>query len=255
MLSKLWRIPATGFCFAVFGLGGVLIRLFGFPLLNLFVWKTAHRTKIARFIVHVFFQFFLGLMKFVRVLSYELHGVEKLQRKGLLVLANHPSLIDVVILISLIPQANCVVKSAVGKNPFMRGPVRAANYIINDEGVSMVDDCRASFAQDNTIVIFPEGTRTGQDGHIELKRGAANVAVRCRRPVTPVVITCVPATLQKKQPWYQVPPKKAHFTITVHDDIPVESFYDPSTSEPIAVRQLNSTLQSFFVQETRRAAV
>ena len=77
-------------------------------------------------------------------MTYQIEGGERLQRDGLLVLANHPTLIDVVCLISLLPNADCVVKRAVARNPFMRGPVRAAGYISNDDGAGLVDDCVAA---------------------------------------------------------------------------------------------------------------
>ena len=93
-------------------------------------------------------------------MTYQIEGGERLQRDGLLVLANHPTLIDVVCLISLLPNADCVVKRAVARNPFMRGPVRAAGYISNDDGAGLVDDCVAAVHAGGTLVIFPEGTRS-----------------------------------------------------------------------------------------------
>lgn len=251
-LDRWWRIVATGFCFFVFGGGGVVLALC-FPLLWL-VRDTQRRLRVSRFVVHHFFRFFIGLMNFVRVLDYELHGVDKLQRPGLLILANHPSLIDVIFIISLIPQSGCVVKSALARNPFTRAPVRAAGYITNDAGLALVDDCRAALDRSETIVVFPEGTRTPMSGEIELQRGAANVAIRCRKPVTPVVITCEPRGLAKSQQWYEVPPKRMHFTIRVHDDLQVDPFLESGVAEPVAVRRLNEHLKAFFEQESRRAA-
>ena len=199
MLNRAWRIVATGFCFFVFGSGGALLGLFGMPILLFFVRDPARRVRVSRFIVHHFFRFFIGLMNFVRVLSYEVHGVERLQRPGLLILANHPTLIDVIFIISLIPQSGCVVKSALVRNPFTKAPVRAAGYITNDTGLALVEDCRAALASQETLVIFPEGTRTPLSGEVQLQRGAANVAIRCRKAVTPVVIQVNPRTLTKGQ--------------------------------------------------------
>lgn len=252
MLERAWRIVATGFCFFVFGAGGVALGLC-FPVLLLFR-EPGRRQRLSRVIVHHFFRFFIGLMNFVRVLSYELHGVERLQRPGLLILANHPSLIDVIFIISLIPQSGCVVKSALVRNPFTRAPVKAAGYITNDAGLAMVDDCRAALEKQETLVIFPEGTRTPLTGEVQLQRGAANVAIRCRKPVTPVVITAYPRGLAKTQKWYQVPPKRMHFVIRVHDDLQVDPFLESGTAEPVAVRRLNEHLKSFFEQESGRAA-
>lgn len=257
MLEKLdvaWRIVATGFCFLVFGLAGLALGLLCVPVLLIFFRDPKQRTRGARFIVHHFFRFFIGLMHFVRVLDYELYGLEKLQRPGLLILANHPTLIDVIFIISLIPQSGCVVKSALARNPFTRGPVKAAGYITNDAGIAMVDDCRAHLEQNETIVIFPQGTRTPMSGEIELQRGAANVAIRCRKPITPVSITCIPRGLAKSQKWYQVPKRRMHFTIRVHDDLQLDPFLEPGTAEPLAVRRLNAHLKTFFEQESGRAA-
>jgi 1-acyl-sn-glycerol-3-phosphate acyltransferase len=254
LLDRAWRIVATGFCFFVFGSAGVLLGLFCVPVLLLFFRDPARRTRASRFIVHHFFRFFIGLMNFVGVLDYELHGIERLQRPGLLILSNHPSLIDVIFIISLIPQSGCVVKSALARNPFTRAPVRAAGYITNDAGLALVDDCRAHLAGDETIVIFPEGTRTPLTGQVELQRGAANVAIRCRKAVTPVVITCNPRGLAKTQKWYRVPQKRMHFVIRVHEDLQVDPFLESGVAEPVAVRRLNEKLKSFFEQESGFAA-
>lgn len=254
MVDRAWRIVATGFCFFVFGSAGLLLGLFCVPVLLLFFRDQGRRLHASRFIVHHFFRFFIGLMNFVGVLDYELYGIEKLQRPGLLILANHPTLIDVIFIISLIPQSGCVVKSALARNPFTRAPVKAAGYITNDAGLALVDDCRTALAAQETLVIFPEGTRTPLSGEVELQRGAANVAIRCRKAVTPVVITCNPRGLAKSQKWYRVPPQRMHFVIRVHEDLQVDPFLESGTAEPVAVRRLNEQLRSFFEQESGRAA-
>lgn len=249
-LDHAWRVVATGFCFVVFGLGGAVLGLAS-PVLWLIPGRD-RRTRVARFLVHHWFRFFIGLMRFVGVLSYELHGVERLRQPGLLVLANHPSLIDVVFLVSLIPQAGCVVRANLLKNPFTRGPILAAGYVTNDAGVALVDDCRHTLETGSTLVIFPEGTRTPRSGEVRLQRGAANVAVRCRHPITPVTFHVEPRMLCKGEPWYRVPPRRGHYTITVHPELAPPAL-GPDDAEPLAVRRLNAQLHDFFQQEARRA--
>jgi len=123
-----YRALATGFCFAVFGLGQLLLGLTVFPVILFLVREAPRRRKLAKLGIHYSFKAFVGLMRFTRVLDYRCNGLQRLERPGLLVLANHPSLIDVVFLISFLRQADCVVKGSLFKNPFIRFAVSGAGF-------------------------------------------------------------------------------------------------------------------------------
>ena len=250
-LDRAWRIFATAVAFSVFGVGGVLLRVIVFPCLELGVRDQARRVRYARLVIHYAFRAFIELMRLLGILRYRIDGLEKLGGRGQLVLANHPTLIDVVFLISLLPNADCVVKSSLARNPFTRGPVRATNYICNDEGAGLIQDCIASVKLGNSLVIFPEGTRTPVDGSMKLQRGAANIAVRGACDITPVTIRCSPLSLTKGLPWWKVPHRRMQFTISVHDAIPVAPFLERAEGEAaIAARHLTDYLQHHFSTET-----
>ncbi len=242
-LDHAWRVFGTGLSFVAFGLGGLLLGVLVMPVLLLMRDPVARRRR-ARRVVQVAFASHLRLMRGLGVMTYEIEGGERLQRDGLLVLANHPTLIDVVCLISLLPNADCVVKRAVACNPFMRGPVRAAGYISNDDGAGLVDDCVAAVHAGGTLVIFPEGTRSVPGQPPRLQRGAANIAVRGRIDVTPVRITCSPPTLTKGQKWYRVPSRRFHVRLQIGEDIPIAPFLaedDSPRGEPWRHAALPST--------------
>lgn len=252
-IERAWRILATAIAFTTFGIGGLLLRLVYFPMLNLLVVDTARKSRLARAMVSRCFRVFIGLMRVLGILRYRIIGAEKLNRSGLLILANHPTLIDVVFLISLVPNADCVVKARLKRNPFISGPVRATNYICNDSGADLIEDCIRSLQTGSNLVIFPEGTRTPLDGHMHLQRGAANIAVRGGIAITPVLIECCPRSLTKGLPWWQVPATRMQFSIEVRDDIAVQPFLDQAGGEAaIAARRLTDHLQSYF--ETERPA-
>lgn len=244
-LNYIWRIVATGLSFLVFGIGGMVQWLLVFPCLNLFVRDPARRSRLARELIRRSFAMFVRLMRRMGVLTYDIRGAERLQRKGLLVLANHPTLLDVVFLISLIPDADCIVRSGLARNLFTRGPIKASGYVCNDSGSGLVDDCIASVRSGKNLVIFPEGTRTPRDGHRHLHRGAAYIALRGCRSVTPVVICCSPPTLSKGEPWYRVPSRCFHVTVAVGVDLPVAPFL-AGTTEAIAARRLTDHLAAYF---------
>jgi 1-acyl-sn-glycerol-3-phosphate acyltransferase len=141
----------------------------------------------------------------------------------LLILANHPTLLDIVFLMAFVRRADCIVKSGLWRNPFMRGPVKAAGYIRNDHGVGLLDACIAAIGRGENLVIFPEGTRTSSDGAIKLKRGAAHIAVRSACRVAPVLIRCAPPMLVKGNRWWRLPSKRVRYRFEVRDDIDVQA--------------------------------
>ncbi len=253
-LSHAWRVLATGLSFALFGIGGLFLRVIVFPLLALCVREPGARQRAARASIRISFRAFVAVMRGLGVLRYEVHGLDKLEREGQLILANHPTLIDTVFLIAFVPNADCIVKGALWNNPFTGGPVRAARYINNDRGPELIEDCIASLRAGGNLIIFPEGTRTPRGGAAELKRGAANVAVRGARPITPVVIRCSPPTLGKGDKWWHVPPRQAHFRIEVKDDIGIDPFRAGETSDVVAARRLTEYLQQFFMKEGQHHA-
>lgn len=252
-LNRGWRVLATGLSFALFGIGGLLLWFAVFPLLRLLVRDSARCARIARGLIQRCFRIFIGFMRVMGVLSWEAHGIERLQRSGLLVLANHPSLLDVVFLGALVPDAVCLVKAAVLRNPFMRGPVLASGYLGNDDGPGLVADCVAALQAGSNLIIFPEGTRTPIGVELgPFQRGAANIALRGGRAVTPVSIRCQPPTLKKGQQWYDVPSRRMHFCIEVGPDLPVAAA-DDSAHQPLAARQLSERWRDHFLGELRRA--
>ena len=248
--AERWRrILATGFCFACFGVGGIMMRVFIFPLVRLLIWKPEDRSWIARRLIHHSFRGFIAMVRACGVFSYEVHGLHKLRRKGLLIVANHPSLADILFLIAFVKNADCIVKADLARNPFTSGPVLTAGFTCNDSGPGLIRDCLTSLRAGGNLIIFPEGTRTARGGNIRLKRGAANVAVRGRIDVTPIRIRVDPPMLWKGVPWWRVPARRGHFVIEVGDDIIVDNFLEGGVSEALAARRLNLYLTKYFASE------
>ncbi len=122
-LDYLRRLAGTGLSFVLFGAGGVVIGVIAFPLICLISRGDARRRIRARWLIHKAFALHLGTMKFLGVLDYRIDGLEQLhQSRGELIVANHPTLIDVVFLISQLPQADCIVKATAVEQPVYARP-------------------------------------------------------------------------------------------------------------------------------------
>jgi 1-acyl-sn-glycerol-3-phosphate acyltransferase len=243
-----WRLLATAASFTLFGLGGLCLRLVVFPLLNCLPGDARTHRRRARQTVARLFWFFVRFMARTGVLTYDIQGAEKLGRPGQMIIANHPSLIDVVFLIGLVRHANCVVKKSLWENPFTRGPLGSTEYISNDGSMDMLDGAAAALQGGQTLIIFPEGTRTQPGQAPAFHRGAAAIALRGAKLVTPVTIQVSPSTLTKAEPWYRIPQRRVHFSLRVGADIDPQAFAAQGPA-PMASRKLNDFLHQYFIKE------
>lgn len=248
-----WRLVATGMAFTLFGLGGLLLRLVVFPLQRVLPANAATRRRRARSTIHWAFRQFVRFMVYTGILEIEFVNGERLGQPGQMIIANHPSLLDVVFLIAQVDEANCIVRHGLAKNGFTRGAVRNAEYITNDESFDMLDRAAQSLRDGDTLIVFPEGSRTPPGQMPQFHRGACAIALRGARSVVPVVIHMNPRSLSKGEPWYHIPARRMHYRIVVGEPL------DPAQwasrhSTPIAGRKMNDYLHHYFQQELTHEA-
>ncbi len=244
------RLAGTAISFATFGIGGLFLALFVFPVVSLQSREPEQRHRRARRIISASFRLFLALMYRLRVLDLELHDLDTLRaQRGTLVVANHPSLIDIILLLAHIDQGTCVVKQALWHNPFLGGVVRAAGYISNKDNVAMIDDCARALRRGETLVVFPEGTRTEPGQPLNLRRGAAAIALRSGAEVRLVHIRCHPTTLTKSEHWYEIPPRRPCFSLRVGDNLDVGEYLALDLPASVTARRLTAVLQQELTKD------
>ena len=241
-----WRIFATGACFVLFGIGGLILGLLVFPAVLLLPGEAARRRTRLRTLVQRAFRLFVRVMNGLGGISYEFHGSERLGRPGQLIIANHPTLVDVVLIVAFTPAPCCVIKAAMFRNPFTRSVVRAAGYISNSPTDEMLHCAAAALRSGDALVMFPEGTRTRPGQPLHFLRGAASVAVHAADVLTPVYIRCEPVVLPKFAPWYRVPSQRPHFTLEVGEDIDLAAYR--GLPPPRASRLLNDWLLGHYTE-------
>jgi len=246
-LNFAWRLFATGFCFSAFGIGGMFMGYLILPLIHLLSRNRRIANRRCQYLVHLSFRLFIGVMRGLRVLSYEMVGREQLhQSDSKLIVSNHPSLIDIVFIVSLLPQAVCAVKKAAWSNPFMAGVMWATGYVPNDEPMRFIDDCVENVQDGQRLVIFPEGTRTVPGQPMKLRRGAATIIAKSAQSFIPIHITSDPTTLTKAEKWYQIPHRKVHFKIVIGGSYDPRSMLVGETSLVRTNRKVNEVLKTLL---------
>jgi 1-acyl-sn-glycerol-3-phosphate acyltransferase len=246
MLDRGSRRFGTGLSFVTFGVGGTLLSVTLFPFLRLISPDRMIAQRRINSAMRRVMGLFIWFMRSLGLLTYELHGLERLARSGQLIVANHPTLIDVVFLVWLTPEAGCVVKRALWRNPVLRWPVIWAGYIPNTEGAQLVQDCARVLKGGRSLLVFPEGTRSVPGKPLALKRGAAQVALASGADVLPVTIVCDVPFLTKGSHWYRVPARRPHFTITVGQPIPAGRYMGDNQPNSIVARHLTTQLAAHF---------
>jgi len=168
---------------------------------------------------------FIAWTSFARLFHVRFHDLERLPSngEGLVVAANHPGLTDITCLLARLPEAICIFKPAIRRNPILGAAARRAGYLANDGGHDGLRRVAEAVAAGRTLVVFPEGTRTPPGAILgALKSGFIVIARRAGVPIQLVHVACTRPVLGKGWPWWRPQPLPATADITVGPRIRIE---------------------------------
>ncbi len=130
-------------------------------------------------------------------------GKEHLGWRGpAVIVANHASLIDILVLFGLFRPFKWVSKAENFKIPFVGWNMHLNRYVSLVRGdrasvVKMLGECSALLRKGSPVLFFPEGTRS-QDGNLRpFKDGAFELALEHGVPLIPVAVHGTGAALPK----------------------------------------------------------
>jgi 1-acyl-sn-glycerol-3-phosphate acyltransferase len=248
-LEKRWRLLQTGLSFAVFG--GVVLGL-AFVAIPASRWLARGREPDdlrAQRWIHRGARVFVGFMRGIGLMRLERVDTGRLRAGGpLLVVANHPTLFDLPVILSCMPQADCIVGAEWAENFFLRRVVVAAGYGRNDDGSSVIRACRRHLEAGRSVVIFPEGTRSPAGGLGPFQAGAAFVALQTGRELVPVLLSCEPPSQSKGRSWYDVPAGRLHVRVRVGEPVAPQPMRYRGVDLAQAARRLTAELREVFLK-------
>lgn len=247
-----WRLCATGMAFVVFGLCGFLFSVVVFPL----AWLWPHRASRQRAVttvIHWFFRALVFALRRVGVMELEVTGSGALRAGGpAIIVANHPTYLDVMVLLSLTPNACCVVKNAHWGNPCFWGIVRAAEYVSNADPADIVEAGARQLDAGYTMIIFPEGTRSPAPNRLHaFSRGFAHMALKAGSDasIVPVLMDCDPPAFTKQMRWYDVPSRAFRIRVNVLEPLGVGQLAAADDASPaLAARSVTSAVEAHITQ-------
>jgi 1-acyl-sn-glycerol-3-phosphate acyltransferase len=244
-----WRVALRAIGFASFGLLSSGVGFIVLPLQRLVArWRgldTGDDLR-AQYAIHLGARLWVRFAQACGIASVSVRGADALRTGPVVVVANHPSLIDTPILLSLMPQADLLVNAAWGDNPFLRRCVAGARYLRAEQGAVMVRHAIARLREGRMLVIFPEGSRTPPKGLRRFERGAAQIALHAGCDIVPIVIRVHPRTLMKGQRFTDLPDHCPEWRVEVGPPIHPADHLRSGEGSSAAARRVTAALQDYF---------
>ncbi len=216
----------------------------------LLVWLATAAFDRRLVLLHRFTCFWASLYTWLNpVWQVRIWGREKIKRnRTYVMIANHQSLLDILVLFRIFRHYKWVSKIENFRVPCIGWNMSLNRYIKLRRGdrksvESMMRECRDNLDSGNSIMMFPEGTRS-PDGRLKkFKPGAFLLAQRARVPLLPIVIEGTAEALPKRGFLLQ---GRHRIKVRIMDEIPYETFRDRT------VEELTSEMEAYFARALER---
>jgi 1-acyl-sn-glycerol-3-phosphate acyltransferase len=229
-VPRFLRIPLSGLAFLLFYGGASVIAWILLPIVH---WRIRHlspseqREAIDAFMLRNY-QWSIRFMAGFGLMRYRMPEIDlaKLPPPPWVVVANHPTLIDVLFIKAALPGVVVLVKAALFREPSLRRLFEASGDFKGPElddqelgGTAVLDIFVDRLRAGRSVLVFPEGTRSPAWRLRRFRRGAAEAAIRAGVPIVPFFVLADPPVLKKGDKWYQMPAKVPWFDIEMLEPI------------------------------------
>lgn len=196
--------------------------------------------RVGRIAIMRGFHLFLATLQLSGRMKFDLHELDALRdEKSLIIAPNHPSLWDVVLINSRLPDVASVMKAEIIGNLFLGAGARLARYIHNQSTRQMIMLAMDDLQRGGNVLLFPEGTRTIAHPIGPLKGSIGVIACRAKASVQTVFIETDSPFLTKGWPVYKKPPMPMTYRIRLG-----RRFEAPANSAAFMIE-----LEQYFTKE------
>lgn len=225
-LKRFYRSVMIVFLFAFFGVGALFERYIVFPF---------QKSKKQNYdTLYKSWKFFVNLLEKTGMINLKVENVEKIEKiKNSIIVSTHPSFIDIVILMSLIPNTTCFVAQRLADNLFLKGMVKRL-FIIEGKSTDIwINEACEKLDSGLNIVIFPMGIRHRKNECPKIRRGTALLAQKSKKNIVAINMETSFDFLQINQPIYDAGEKAVEYNVQYIDEINTDDclqLYDDEVS-------------------------
>jgi len=170
------------------------------------------------------------------------------EERGLIFVANHPTMLDALLLVARLPRSACIMKADLMRNIFLGAGARLAHYIRNDSARTMIRLSVQDLRQGGQLVIFPEGTRTVAPQLNKFRPGVTLISKLAQAPIQTVFIDTDSPYLAKGWPIWRVPPLPIVVTLRLGER------FAPATDSDALLRDLEQYYRQNMEQRAPAAS-
>lgn len=190
----------TMYCFIYFLLGCILTQIYMLVLMPLPIKRQTKKLAFHK-MVYWFTRIFLKTM--ITVKTIRQNPYNETYEKPAVIIANHQSFIDILLMLSTTPKIVMVTNSWVWNSPFFGWIVKYADFHHSaDSYEALVERLKERVNEGYSVVVFPEGTRSADCSIQRFHKGAFYLAHLLQLDIVPMLIYGAGQISSKKQGFY-----------------------------------------------------
>ncbi|MBQ9245135.1 1-acyl-sn-glycerol-3-phosphate acyltransferase [bacterium] len=224
-------------------MGSLILGSIAFPIIHLTKRNKEERLFSYSKLVYRSWNIFVKLISYMKIIKVNIEDIEKLKNiQNSVIVATHPSYIDVLILIALIPKTTCFAAERLTRNIFMKNIVGAMFLTAAQPLDKLLDDAKYMLDIGFNVLIFPMGKRHHRNEFPKIRKGAAQIALNADKNVVPIKLYTDINFLQENEPIYHAGNKIVIYDIKILDTIITSEFKQKYNDEIVMKKELTKKI-------------
>ena len=239
IFTRIYRSITVVLMLALFGFGGWFISSILFPI---------YRNKNKHYkILRKSWEFFVYLLEITGVLKLHIQDKDTIENiRGKIIVSTHPSFVDIVLLMTVIPDSTCFVADKLARNPFLKGMVRSLFIIEGEE--DWLNKAEEALNNNFNVILFPMGTRHHKNEHLRIRRGTALLALHTKRNISVLHLENSFDFLQIHQPVYDAGCEVAQYNLKYLGEINTGEYFNNYTDEVTFKTEITKKVENMLYE-------
>lgn len=196
-MGRIIQVIGYYFVIGLFFVGSLFLNLVSALLLLL--PRSLCPVNTVRASLRGMFRVWLGLAEAWNLCRFDFEDLQKYNdEKPRIWVMNHPTVVDGIYLLSLLPRSICIYKGSIAANPFYGFIAKLAHHLPNAPGPDMIREAVERLEKGEQIIVFPEGTRREKMDTNAMKGGFALMAIRAKVKIELLWIDNPPGFMTKE---------------------------------------------------------